>query len=148
MKFVSDVTIPDGTQLPVNLEFTKTWKVQNAGTCAWATSFKLVFSSGEAMGGQTVTLANAVATGQSVDISVNLKVPNKSGKLTGIWVLEDDKGQPFGPTLTVVINVGAVSPTPTGSVTATPTQTLPPASTATQTPVPSETPTETAVATP
>lgn len=147
MKFVSDVTIPDGTQLPVNQAFTKTWKVQNSGTCAWTTSYKLVFSFGEAMSGQAVTLASAVPTGQTVDISVSLKVPNKTGKLTGVWTLEDDKGQPFGPTLTVVINVGAVTPSATGSVTVTPTQTLTPVSTETA-PVPTETPTETATTTP
>ncbi len=147
MKFVSDVTIPDGTQMPVNQTFTKTWKVQNSGTCAWTTSYKLVFSFGEVMGGQTVALASAVPTGQTVDISVNLKVPNKTGKLTGVWTLEDDKGQPFGPTLTVVINVGAVTPAATGSVTVAPTQTLTPVATETV-PVPTETPTETTTTTP
>jgi hypothetical protein len=117
MKFISDVTIPDGTTMSVNTSFTKTWRVQNTGTCNWTTSFKLVFSYGEAMGGQTVFLASTVAPGQNVDISVALKVPNKTGKLTGVWALEDDKSQPFGPLLTVVINVGTVSPTPTGSTT-------------------------------
>jgi hypothetical protein len=145
--YISDVTIPDGTQLPVNQEFTKTWRVQNTGTCAWTTSFKLAFSYGEAMGGQTVSLTNSIATGQQVDISVNLTVPNKTGKLTGVWVLLDNKGQHFGDLLTVVINVGALSPTPTGSLTATPTQTLTPSvgststPTSTKTPVPTNTPT-------
>jgi hypothetical protein len=121
MKFISDVTIPDGTQMPAGQTFTKTWKVQNTGTCNWTTSFKLVFSYGDAMGGQTVSLASTVAPGQNVDISVAMKVPNKTGKLTGVWALEDDKSQPFGPLLTVVINIGTVSPTPTGSLTTTPT---------------------------
>jgi hypothetical protein len=142
-QFISDVTIPDKTQMPVGQDFTKTWRVKNTGTCTWTTAFKLVFSYGEAMSGQTVPFASAVPTGQTVDISVNLKVPSKSGQIAGVWVLVDDKGQHFGPTLTVVIIVGAVSPTPTGSVTAAPTQTLTPVSTATDTPIPTETPTET-----
>jgi hypothetical protein len=145
--FISDVTIPDGTQMPAGQAFTKTWRVQNTGTCTWTTNFKLAFSFGEAMGGQAVPFASAVPTGQKVDISVDLKVPNKTGKLTGAWVLVDDKGQHFGAILTVVINVGAVSPTPTGSATVEPTQTKTPASTSTDTPVPSETPTETLVPT-
>jgi hypothetical protein len=140
--YIADITIPDGTQLPVGQEFTKTWRVQNTGTCPWTTSFQLVFSYGEAMGGQVVALANSVPTGQQVDISVKLKVPNKTGKLTGVWVLVDDKGQHFGALLTVVINVGALSPTPTGSVTATPTRTFTPgvSSTSTSTPTSSATP--------
>jgi hypothetical protein len=144
MKFVSDVTIPDGTQMAVNETFTKTWRVQNSGTCTWTTSYKLVFSYGEAMSGQTVALASAVAVGQTVDLSVNLKVPNKTGKLTGVWALEDDKGQPFGPTLTVVINVGTLTPTATGSATVAPTQTSAP----TETSVPTQAPTETSTSTP
>jgi hypothetical protein len=73
------------------------------------------------MGGQAVNMASTVATGQTVDVSVNMKVPNKTGKLTGVWSMVDDKNQPFGPLLTVVINIGTVSPTPTGSLTGTPT---------------------------
>ena len=148
--YVSDVTIPDGTQLPVGQEFTKTWRVQNTGTCQWTTSFKLVFSSGEVMSGQTVSLADPVPTGQKVDISVTLKVPNKSGKLTGYWGLVDDKGQHFGTLLTVVINVGTVSPTPTGSATVTPTTGVTSTSTSTLTPTgaATETPTGTATETP
>ena len=135
--------------MPAGQAFTKTWKVQNSGTCAWTTSFKLTFSYGEAMGGQTVSLPASVAIGDKVNISVDLTVPNKTGKLTGVWVLVDDKGQHFGPILTVVINVGAVSPTPTGSATAgaTETNTPKPSKTPSETPVPSETPTETPVPT-
>ena len=162
MSFVSDVTIPDGTLLPVGQEFTKTWRVQNSGTCQWTTGFKLIFGWGEAMGGQTVTMPAVVATGQQIDLSVKLKVPNKSGNnLTGYWRLEDDKNQPFGKALTVVISIGTVSPTPTGSATATPTQTFTPGGstptftntpentmTPSNTPVPSETPTGTPTPTP
>jgi hypothetical protein len=136
--FVSDVTIPDGTQMPVNTAFTKTWRVKNTGTCEWSTNFKLVFSFGDAMGGQTVSLPNPVATGATADISVNLTVPNKSGKLTGAWTLVDDKGQHFGAILTVVINVGSVTPTKTGS--AAPTETAGAVSTATPTETPTLTP--------
>jgi hypothetical protein len=133
--FISDVTIPDGTTMPVGQEFTKTWRVKNTGTCPWTTSFALVFSYGEQMGGQTVKLPAAVPVGSETDISIVLKVPNKTGQLSGAWTLVDDKGQYFGSILTVVIKVGNPSPTatPTGS-TATPSLT----------PTASETPTETA----
>jgi hypothetical protein len=134
--FVEDVAIPDGTQLAVNQHFTKTWRVQNTGSCTWITTFYLGFSYGEAMGGQTkVPLTAAVAAGQTVDVSVSLTVPNKTGTLTGVWSLYDAKGVNFGRLLTVVINVGAASPTPTGSFTATP------ALSVTNTLAPTETPT-------
>lgn len=120
--FVDDITIDDGTSMPVGTEFVKTWRVKNTGTCAWTNKFSLVFSYGEQMGGSTVALTD-VPVGSTTDISVNLKVPNKVGTLTGAWALVDDKGQYFGTILTVVINVGTGTPTPTGSLVATPTDT-------------------------
>ena len=102
--FVSDVTIPDGTKMTQSQQFTKTWRVQNSGTCPWTTAFKLVFLSGEAMGGSSISMPNVVQVGQSVDLSVNMTVPAKTGNLTGVWTLRDDKGQDFGDKLTVVID--------------------------------------------
>jgi hypothetical protein len=129
--YVADKTIPDGTQMAFNQTFTKTWTVKNSGTCNWTTSFKLAFSYGESMGGAPVAFTTTVTPGQTVDISVKLTAPNKTGKLTGVWTLLDDKSQPFGQLLTVVINVGPASTTPTATGGAT----------STKTPVPTETPT-------
>ena len=96
----------------------------------------LGFAYGELMGGQTkVQLVSAVAPGQTVDLSVSLVVPNKTGKLTGVWSLFDDKGNTVGRTLTVVVNVGVPSSTPTVGLTGTP------GSTATSTLTPTVTPT-------
>ena len=123
--FVSDVTIPDGTQMTVNQHFTKTWRVMNTGTCTWITTFYLGFAYGEQMGGQTkIALPSAVATGQTVDLSVSLTVPNKTGKLTGVWSLFDAGGNTIGKPLTVVVNVGVPSATATPGLTATDTLTL------------------------
>lgn len=102
--FVSDVTIPDGTKMTQGQQFTKTWRVQNSGTCPWTTTFNLVFLSGEEMGGKSIAMPNVVQPGQSVDISVNMTAPAKTGNLTGVWTLRDDKGQDFGVKLTVVID--------------------------------------------
>jgi hypothetical protein len=143
MTFVSDVTIPDGEKVSAGQEFTKTWRVKNSGTCTWTTDFKLAYVRGDKMSGQNVPLAGAVPTGQTVDISITLKAPSKSGKVTGVWSLMDDKGAYFGPVITVVIDVSSLTPSPTGSVTATPTLNSTTESTAT----PTETPTETATAT-
>jgi hypothetical protein len=134
MLYISDVTIPDGTKLAVGQTFTKTWNVQNTGTCDWTTSFKLVFSYGESMSGQPVALTAPVVAGQKVDLSVNLRVPNKSGTLYGYWVLVDENGQHFGSILSVVVNVGAASATPTATATATTAPTETPTATPSPTP--------------
>jgi len=83
--------------MAVNQHFTKTWRVQNSGSCTWITTFYLGFAYGELMGGQTkVPLTSAVATGQTVDLSVSLIAPNKTGKLTGSGLYSTIKAIPLG----------------------------------------------------
>lgn len=86
------------------------------------------------MGGKSVSIPATVTAGQQIDLSVNLKVPNKSGKLTGVWTMVDDKNQPFGTLLTVVINVGNATPTSTATMTMTSENTATPTETPTATP--------------
>jgi hypothetical protein len=95
--FVSDVTVPDGTSLTPNESFTKTWRLKNAGTCTWNSSYALVFDDGNAMSGPaSKALTGTVAPGQTVDISVDLKAPSSSGSYRGYWLLRSDTGILFG----------------------------------------------------
>jgi hypothetical protein len=117
LSFVSDVTIPDNTPVTAGQTFTKTWKVKNAGTCAWDAGFKFAFVSGEQMGGTTFTLPSSVAAGAVSDISVSLTAPNRSGTLRGDWRMQTASGQFFGDQVyvQVVVGGGAAAPTNTTS---------------------------------
>ena len=46
-QFVSDLTFPDGSSVAPGAAFTKTWRLQNNGTCAWDTSYSLVWTGGD-----------------------------------------------------------------------------------------------------
>jgi hypothetical protein len=95
--FVKDVTIPDGTQLSAGEVFTKTWRLQNRGTCTWTPDYMLVFSGGDPMGSTTaVRLPGYVAPGQTVDVSVTLTAPDSTGTYTGYWMLRNPSGALFG----------------------------------------------------
>ena len=96
MSFVSDVTIPDNTPVSSGQAFTKTWKVKNAGSCAWDAGFKFAFTGGEQMGGATFTLPAAVAAGAVYDISVPMTAPSRTGTLRGNWRMSTAAGQFFG----------------------------------------------------
>ena len=136
LSFVSDVTIPDNTPVTPGQAFTKTWKVKNAGSCAWDAGFKFAFTGGEQMGGAPFTLPSAVAAGAVYDISVPLTAPNKSGTLRGNWRMQTAAGQSFGDEVYVQVVVGGgAAPTNTGSVGATST-TSPATSTVTVTSTP------------
>jgi Ig-like domain from next to BRCA1 gene len=119
--FVADVTIPDGTVIGSGAAFVKTWKLQNAGTTTWSTSYALVFVSGDQMGTVTsVALTQSVAPGQQVDVSVNMVAPTADGTYQGYWKLKNASGQFFNDSVYVQIKVGGggsgtAVPTSTGS---------------------------------
>jgi hypothetical protein len=116
--YVSDVTIPDKTAVTPGQSLTKTWKVQNNGTCAWTATYKIIYVAGNAMGGAATAIGQAVSPGQSVDISVAMVAPAAAGESAGTWRLSNDKSQPFGTPLTIVVNVGGTAAgTPTKTVT-------------------------------
>jgi len=127
--YISDVTIPDNTVVTPGQSMTKTWKVQNNGTCAWTATYKIAFVAGNAMGGVATAIGQAVNPGQSVDISVAMVAPTSNGDASGTWRLTNDKAQAFGTPLTIVIKVGGTGGTATRTVTpggntSTPTATL------------------------
>jgi len=119
--YVKDVTIPDNTQMTPGQTFTKTWQVQNSGSCAWAPGSKFSLVGGDAMGGQALTLSQAVAAGATTELSVPMTAPTgKTGTISGTWRMSDDKGVFFGDALTVVIVIGGASASSTpGAPTAT-----------------------------
>jgi len=135
MSFVSDVTIIDNTPVTAGQTFTKTWKVKNAGSCAWDAGFKFAFTGGEQMGGATYTLPSSVAAGAVTDISVALTAPNKTGTLRGNWRMSTASGQFFGDEVYVQVVIGGASaPTNTGAAPGATSTTAPATATATSTP--------------
>ncbi|HUF00015.1 MAG TPA: NBR1-Ig-like domain-containing protein [Anaerolineales bacterium] len=128
-QFISDRTIPDGTVLAPGATFTKTWRLKNVGTCAWSTSYQLVFFSGEQMGAaSSAAFPGNVPVGQTVDISINMTAPSAAGSYRGYWMFKNASGALFGigaqanKPWWVDIRVSGPTVTPGGpTVTATPT---------------------------
>lgn len=95
--FVRDVTIPDGSTLGTGKSFTKTWRLQNVGSCSWTPSYALIFVSGDGMGApNAVYLPRTVNPGETVDLTVNLVSPNKKGHYRSYWKLRNASGVLFG----------------------------------------------------
>ncbi len=96
-QFVADITVPDGTSFAAGATFTKTWRLKNIGTCTWSTSYSLVFSSGNKMGGpSSVNLPKTVAPGQTVDLTLTLTAPSSAGHYIGYWMFKNASGVLFG----------------------------------------------------
>ncbi len=96
-KFISDVTIPDGTKVHARSNFLKTWRVKNIGRCTWTDEYTIEFVSGNKMGADSpINLPGDVAPGQMVDISIDMIAPKSLGSYTGKWKLRSASGKQFG----------------------------------------------------
>lgn len=102
VRFLADVTVPDGTAFGPSERFVKTWRVHNAGSCDWA-GYRVVFVGGEPMGGLDQPIPDTPA-GQEVEISVELTSPDGPGDYKSYWQVQSPDGANLG-TLTYVIAV-------------------------------------------
>jgi len=117
--FVSDVTIPDNTVIDPGKKFTKTWNLQNNGTCTWGSGYSLQFDSGDQMGGGTTGVTGSIGPGSTATISVQMVAPTSKGTYKGVWRMHNAAGVAFGDTPWVIIKVGVGATVTPGGPTAT-----------------------------
>ncbi len=97
-KFLDDITIPDDWETGPGSIFTKTWQMQNIGSCAWDSGYSLVFDHGdrmEAPDSQPLS-ADIVPSGGTIKISVDLVAPEEEGAYQGFFKIRGSDGSPFG----------------------------------------------------
>lgn len=96
-EFVRDISIPDGTELPPNEPFVKTWLLKNTGSNTWTTDYNLVFIGGDQMQAtESTPLLKAVPPNETVEVSVELIAPNSPATYTGYFNLQNANGDNFG----------------------------------------------------
>jgi hypothetical protein len=94
--FVTDVTIPDNTQVVSGAEFVKTWRLRNSGTCDWGEGFQLAFVEGEQMGDLASVSVPLTPAGATADVTVRLQAPQEPGTYRGYWRMRAPDGREFG----------------------------------------------------
>jgi Ig-like domain-containing protein len=95
--FAADVTVADDSVMQPGQQFTKTWRLQNIGSCAWDANYAVVFAGGASLGGPAQqSIGATVAPGQTVDISINLTAPQATGSYTAHYKLRSGDGVIFG----------------------------------------------------
>jgi DNA-binding CsgD family transcriptional regulator len=90
---------PDGTNVATGATFTKTWKLQNAGTTTWTTGYSLIMTEasyplGESQGHPPViNLPREVKPGETVEISANITAPKTDTLYEVHYKLKNADGQ-------------------------------------------------------
>ncbi len=87
--FVSDVSVPDNTQVAPGAEFVKIWRLRNTGTCAWNSSYVVAHVDGASLtdSAEYTLTGGRVDPGQTVDINVGMRAPTQNGTYTSYWAL-------------------------------------------------------------
>lgn len=163
--FLEDITIPDDTPVAAGQPFTKTWRLQNSGTCTWNKAYAIIFADGERMDApQILPLTQDVPPQASLDVSIPMVAPLDKGTYRSEWLFTNGLthqnfglGGPDGAGFWVQIVVeesATATPTPPPTATESPTESPTVSSSATPTAVPTTVPstpiivTATAVASP
>ncbi len=93
-EFIEDLTIPYGSVMTPGFRFMKTWRLKNIGSCTWTNAYYLSFAGGTPFGSDSqFPIANTVLPGETIDLSVTLDSPIRSGIYDNLWVLRNPEGQ-------------------------------------------------------
>jgi len=97
--FIKDVTIPDGTSIPVNTTFVKTWRVKNIGNVVWKDRYlkRITPLSTHICSSPAMVPIPETKPGETIDISVTFKTPHLPGSCHTDWKTSDDRGNLYFP---------------------------------------------------
>jgi hypothetical protein len=116
---VADVNVDDYTKFEQGETFTKTWHVENIGTCTWSDAYSLVFFSGDQMDAPASLPLRETAPGETLEISVDMTAPARDVLVRADFELHNPARQAMpidsGQYLWVVVSVGNPETTSSGS---------------------------------
>jgi hypothetical protein len=103
--FIGEGGVTDGTVLAPNKDFSKSFSIQNIGTCAWDEGYSFAFVpefSTPGFTGYSIVLPkdkpeDYTKPGSSQTFVLKLTAPKDPGTYKGYWKLKDDAGNLFGP---------------------------------------------------
>jgi len=85
-----------GTTLSPNEKFTKIWRMRNEGLSAWSENTILSFVGGDQLGAPEAVNVPSVASGEEIDIAVDMVAPSVPGRYVSYWRLCTPEGHRFG----------------------------------------------------
>lgn len=105
LKFLEDVTIPDGTVVTAGQTMDKQWRVQNDGSCDWGDGYKLKLVSGDPLGAPAEVALYPARAGAETVIQMTLTAPQTAGTYHTAWQAYNPDGTPFEQAIYVEIVV-------------------------------------------
>lgn len=105
LRFVEDLTVPDGTPVEGGTRIDKRWLVENAGDCNWGEAYRLRLIAGPSLGAATEQALYPARGGSQVIIQILFIAPNETGAYRSAWQAHTPQGAPFGDVIYLEILV-------------------------------------------
>lgn len=118
LKYIDDVTVPDGTRFAPQAPIEKIWLVGNTGTCNWESGYTFRLLSGPEMGASVQQSLIPARSGGEVEIRILFAAPGAPGSYVSKWQAFNPAGEPFGDIIFIDISVD-ISLAPTAPATET-----------------------------
>lgn len=108
LKFIADLTVPDGSIFAPGAAIDKRWQVQNTGTCNWGSGYRVRLFTGDPMGAGSEFSLFPARAGTQAEIAIQFTAPATPGPYRSDWQAYGPDGVPFG--LSVYIEIIVQSP--------------------------------------
>jgi len=96
LKFLADVTIPDGTEVQPGAEVVKRWEVENSGSCNWDERYSLVNIERPELGIEKKQSLYPARSGSKAVLQVVFTAPSEPGTYRSLWQAAGPDGEFFG----------------------------------------------------
>jgi hypothetical protein len=96
LKYIEDVSIPDGTIVRPGEILDKKWLVENSGSCNWDSKYRLRLVAGSELGAPDEAALYPARSGTQATISLVFTAPDTPDTYRSAWQAYDPQGSPFG----------------------------------------------------
>jgi len=105
LRYIEDLTIPDGTLVTQGSTLDKRWLVENSGTCNWTAGYTLQLITGPALGVESTLALYPARAGTQAALRIVYIAPLEAGIYRSAWQAFGLDGQPFGDPVFIEIVV-------------------------------------------
>jgi len=110
LRFLEDLTIPDGAQVPPGEIIDKRWTVENAGSCNWDRRYRLRMVEGNSLEETVEQALYPARSGTRAIIRVLFTAEEDPGSYRRAWQAFNPKGEAFGDVIYVEYVVSGSAP--------------------------------------
>jgi hypothetical protein len=96
LRFLADLTIPDGTVVAPGDALDKRWQVENSGTCNWDERYRLKLIAGPELGVPAEQALFPARSGTQMVINILFTAPSDPGTYRSAWQAYNPQGAAFG----------------------------------------------------